>query len=365
MRDLLILLVHLIVTIAKMMRPGGVRAVAAESLLLKQQLIISNRARQRAPNLTTGDRFIVGLISLFVNPRRLAKTAVVLKQATLLRFHKALVEGRYRLLYSSAKKRQKPGPKGPSAEIIAAIIEMKSRNPRFGYMRIAQQISTAFGIELDKDVVRRVLATYYRTDKPSSPAGPSWLTRFVHAKDSLWSIDLFRCESIMLRSHWVMLVMDVFTRRIIGFGVERADIDGTSVCRMFNYATTGESMPARVSTDHDPLFRFHRWLANLRVLEIEEIKSVPYAPSSHPFVERLIGTVRREYLDRVLFWGTGDLARKLGDYRSYYNSHRTHRALRGDTPAQKAGEPAPNPAKLTSYAWKAHCEGLFQTPVSA
>jgi len=51
-----------------------------------------------------------------------------------------------------------------------------------------------------------------------------------------------------------------------------------------------------VSTDHDPLFRFHRWLANLRVLEIEEIKSVPYAPASHPFVERLIGTVRREYL---------------------------------------------------------------------
>ena len=54
-----------------------------------------------------------------------------------------------------------------------------------------------------------------------------------------------------------------------------------------------------VSTDHDPLFRFHRWLANLRVLEIEEIKSVPHAPVSHPFIERLIGTVRREYLDHV------------------------------------------------------------------
>ena len=61
-----------------------------------------------------------------------------------------------------------------------------------------------------------------------------------------------------------MLVMDIFTRRIIGFGVERANIDGVSVCRMFNYATAGEPMPARISTDHDPLFRFHRWLANLR-----------------------------------------------------------------------------------------------------
>lgn len=114
-----------------------------------------------------------------------------------------------------------PGPKGPSAAIIMAIVEMKARNPRFGYMRIAQQISYAFGIKVDKDGVRRVLSTHYGVDKPSSPAGGSWLTRFVHAKDSLWSIDLFRCESILLRSYWVMLIMDVLTRRIIGFSVER------------------------------------------------------------------------------------------------------------------------------------------------
>jgi hypothetical protein len=66
---------------------------------------------------------------------------------------------------------------------------------------------------------------------------------------------------------------------------------------MFNHAIAGKSQPRYLSTDHDPLFRFHRWLANLRVLEIEEIKAVPYAPMSHPFIERLIGTVCREYLD--------------------------------------------------------------------
>lgn len=97
-----------------------------------------------------------------------------------------------------------------------------------------------------------------------------------------------------------MLVMDVFTRRIVGFGVEAACVDGVSVCRMFNRASSGQSLPQRASTDHDPLFRFHRWLANLRVLEIEEIKSVASAPVSHPSVERLIGTIRREYLDRPL-----------------------------------------------------------------
>jgi hypothetical protein len=112
-----------------------------------------------------------------------------------------------------------------------------------------------------------------------------------------------------------MLVMDVFTRRIVGFGVESAGIDGVSVCRMFSRASAAQSLPKHVSTDHDPLFRFHRWLANLRVLEIEEIKSVPYTPVSHPFVERLVGTIRREHLDKVFFWNAVDLARKLGEFR--------------------------------------------------
>jgi len=127
----------------------------------------------------------------------------------------------------------------------------------FGCLRIAQQISHAFGIQIDKDVVRRVLAKHYRPDNSRSN-GPSWLTFIGHTKDSLWSVDLFRVESILLRSHRVMLVMDVFSRRIIGFSVEPAHIDGVSVCRMFNYATTGQPPPKHLSTDNDPLFRFHR-----------------------------------------------------------------------------------------------------------
>ena len=63
--------------------------------------------------------------------------------------------------------------------------------------------------------------------------------------------------------------MDVFTRRIIGFGVERADLCGASVCRMFNQIIAGKPLPPYLSSDRDPLFRFHRWLANLRILEVE------------------------------------------------------------------------------------------------
>src|SRR5450631_3152112 len=193
MRDLLLLAIHLFVTIAKLLGPGGVRAVAAESLLLKQQLLITNRSRQRAPNLTTLDRFVLGLITLFVSPHRIPKLSAVVKSATLCKFHKALVDRKYRILFSSSGRPRKPGPKGPSSELIAAIVEMQRRNPKFGYLRIAQKISHAFGVNIDKDIVRRVLLKHYRPSD-SGTDGPSWLIFIGHLKDSLWCVDLFRCE---------------------------------------------------------------------------------------------------------------------------------------------------------------------------
>ena len=80
---------------------------------------------------------------------------------------------------------------------------------------------------------------------------------------------------------------------------------------MFNRAIRGRTRPNYLSTDNDPLYRFTQWQANLRVLEVTEVKTVPYVPFSHPFVERLIGTLRRECLDRTLFWTTTDLEGKL------------------------------------------------------
>src|SRR5262245_53881742 len=77
---------------------------------------------------------------------------------------------------------------------------------------------------------------------------------------------------------------------IVGFAVYRGFVDGVALCRMFNRAIHTQTLPQYLSSDHDPLYRFHQWQANLRVLEIQEIKTVPYVPLSHPFVERLIGT---------------------------------------------------------------------------
>ena len=201
------LFIHLVVTVARLLGPGGTRSVVAESLLVKHQLLILNRSRTRAPDLRPSDRIIVGLCAILMRPARLLRSAVILKPSTILRFHRELVKRKYRRLFTP-KTLGKPGPKGPSPDLVSAILQMKRRNPNFGYQRIADQIALVFNVEIDKDVVRRVLARHYRPD--AGPSGPSWLTFLCHTKDSLWSVDFFRCESLILKSHWV------FVKRRIG-----------------------------------------------------------------------------------------------------------------------------------------------------
>ena len=186
MRDLAVLFLHLIATVARLAGPGGARSVVAESVLVKQQLLILNRSRQRSPNLRVSDRIVAGLCALLMRPARLIRSAIVLKPSTLLGVHQALKNRKYRLLFSP-KLRKKPGPQGPRQEIIAAVVQMKQRNPTWGCPRIAQQIALAFNIQINKDVVRRILAARYQPEPDS--AGPSWLTFLGHMKDSLWSLD--------------------------------------------------------------------------------------------------------------------------------------------------------------------------------
>jgi putative transposase len=134
---------------------------------------------------------------------------------------------------------------------------------------------------------------------------------------------------------------------------------------MFNPAIVGQPLPKRLSYDHDPLFEFQRWQANLRILGIESVRSVPYASGSHPFVERLIGTVRQEYLDRTFFWNKMDLEQKLEEWKTYYNEFRVPQSLEGTTPAEKSGGSKITAVGLEHYDWQSHCHGLFQLPIAA
>jgi hypothetical protein len=146
-RDSAFLFLHLLATVARLAGPGGARSVVAESVLVKQQLLILNRPRERSPNLRVSDRIVAGVCALLMRPRRLIRSGIVLKPSALLSLHRALTQRKYQRLFSS-RVPTKPGQKGPTQDIIAAVVDMKERNPSWGCPRIAQQITLAFGVSV-------------------------------------------------------------------------------------------------------------------------------------------------------------------------------------------------------------------------
>src|SRR5215472_8013596 len=108
MRDFIVLLVHLVATLIRLAKPGGLRSVVAESVLLRHQLLILNRGRKRAPSLSSADRTIVGWCMLFIRRARVFRSAIVLKPSTLLHLHKLLTKRKYRLLFSPKRRRLSP-----------------------------------------------------------------------------------------------------------------------------------------------------------------------------------------------------------------------------------------------------------------
>ena len=120
MRDVIYLLFHLLTTLAELIKPGGTRAVIAENLLLKQQLIIHGRSRQRAPNLSNQNRALLGFWSLFLNSKRIVRAAIIIKPSTLLSFHNALKNRKYRRMTPLRSNRK------AAASLISAVTDEKT-----------------------------------------------------------------------------------------------------------------------------------------------------------------------------------------------------------------------------------------------
>ena len=362
MRDLAVLFLHLLATVARLAGPGGARSVVAESVLVKHHLLILNRSRKRSPTLRPSDRMVAGLCAVFIRPTRSIRSAIVLKPSTLLRLHRALIHRKYHRLFSSNRP-MKPGPKGPSQDVIAAVVDMKQRNPSWGCPRIRAAdyaglryshrpgcgaTDSRGSVPPATRLRRAVLA-----ERPGSHEGPSVacgsvsvrIGRPEHVLGARRDGPLDTAPRGLRRAPW---------RR--GRGGAMPDVQSRD---------RGQSLPTHLSADHDPLYRFYQWRANLRILNIREIKTVPYVPRSHPVVERLIGTVRRECLDRMLFWTAADLERKLVEFQRYYNAHRTHAGRAGRPPAPSPDATAGARANLRAYRWLPHCRGLYHTPRTA
>jgi hypothetical protein len=113
----------------------GLRAVVAESVLVKHQLLILNRGRIRVPNLRVSDRIIAGLCALFMRRARILRSAIALKPSTLLNLHAVLTQRKYQRLFSP-RCGHRPGPKGPSQELIDAVVAINRVIPKLFPMAV-------------------------------------------------------------------------------------------------------------------------------------------------------------------------------------------------------------------------------------
>ena len=355
-------ILELVTLTLRLLKSGGALGLIAEVLLLRQQLLVLTRTKKKCPALNTSDRIVMALCSLMMTPKRIRQSSIAIAATTLLEFHRAIVNKKYERLFSN-KSRIKPGPKGPSKALIQLVLETKMNNPTYGCPKIALLLSNVLGTTIDEETVRRILKKYYR---PLPGKGPSWLLPIGNRSGKLWSVDFFRLESAFLKTYWVMVVMDQFTRKIIGFAVHKGHLDGGTVCYLFNKIASGKSWPKYLSSDNDPLFTYWLWQANLEnFYHIDELKSVPNCPWSHPFVERLIGSCRREFTDRIMFWGERDLEAKLHQYQEYFNSYRVHYSHSGKTPDEITGSRKLASIDVNNFAWKSVCGGMYQTPIAA
>ncbi len=162
---------------------------------------------------------------------------------------------------------------------------MKQRNPRFGCLRIAQQISKTLGIEINKDTVRRVLAKHYRPG--SNDGGPSWRTFIGHLTDSLRSMNRFRCEWRAFNKHRVLGVLNSFIRQIMGYDIHCGPVDGIARYPLLGNAAPIMEAQKPLNSNNDPTLLHHQWKTML--LGGDATNTVAILPLSLPCAEWRMG----------------------------------------------------------------------------
>jgi hypothetical protein len=252
MRDLVILFFHFLATKARLLGSGRVRSVVAESLLVKYQLLIVNRSRQRAPNLPASDRVITGRLALWACPSRFAPLSHCAEGVEPVRLSPSYVPAKVPYAFLP-NRRRKPDPKGPNAELIHADVEIKQRNPRRGVRESLNRSSGPSTCQSTK-TWSRILA---HRNLPGPGSGwHSRLTLLGHMKDSL------EYRSVSLRVGQVEDPLGPGRHGSIQapdhcFGVHAGVSRWGRTLSHFNRAVRGHrGLPKYLSSDHDPLYSF-------------------------------------------------------------------------------------------------------------
>jgi len=296
--------------------------LVAENLLLRQQLLVLNRAGKR-PHCTHADRALV--VALASKVRHWREALLIVRPETVLRWHR---QG-WRLCWKAKSRATTQEPK-IAVETIALIKQMAASNRLWGADRIRGEL-----LKIGIAVAKRTVQRHLRQARPSPPRGQSWATFLRNQADQIWAGDFVQLTDVWFRPLFAFVVTALGSRRIVHVGVTRAPTDEW-VAQQLREATPFGTAPKYLIRDNDAKFgpRFDAVAAGTG---IALLRTPIRAPRANAICERLIGSLRRECLDHILFVSEAHLRRILHEYVRYFNHSRPHQGI-----DQRVPEPGAN-----------------------
>ena len=306
----------------------------AEILALRHQLLVLQRSsRVHKLRLSCADRVLWVWLSRLWDDWRSA--LLILKPETVIAWHRKGFR-----LYWSWKSRRREGRPALCREVRNLIRQMSLANPCWGAPRIHGEL-LKIGIELSQATVAKYMV---RHRKPRSQTWRTFLTN--HAKNFA-SADFFLVPTMAFQLLFVFLILDHDRRRPLHFAVTSLPtIEWTA--RQLLEAFPWDTAPRYLLRDRDAIYGQHL-AAVIQGMGIEELLTAPRSPWENPYVERLVGSIRRECLDHIMVGNQRSLRRILRDYFAYYEHSRTHLALAKDAPEPRAVE-KPEQGRIVSIA---------------
>ena len=291
--------------------------LALENLALRQQLAIMKRSTKR-PRLRNRDRLFWILLSRFW--RNWQVPLIVVKPETVIRWHR---KG-FKLFWKFKSRRKDPGRPPISSEIRDLILKMAMANPLWGAPRIHGEL-----LRLGFDVSERTVSNLMPRCLPNARPCQTWRT-FLNNHANKCSIDFFTVPTAVFNILFVLVVLSHNRRKVVHFNVTlnpTAKWTAQQVVEAFPWDTG----PKYLMRDRDSIFGvfFRKRVKNMG---IKEVISTPQSPWQNPFVERVIGSIRRECTDHVIVLNQDHLKSVLCSYFDYYHSDRTHLSLDKGSP---------------------------------
>ena len=291
-----------------------------ENLFLRHQLNIALRRAPPRLRLCGSDRALLVLIT-WLWPSLLGVVQVV-QPETILRWHRTGFKAFWRW-----KSRNRAGRPKIDCGLRDLIQRMSKENPQWGAARIHGEL-LMLGFEVAQSTVSKYMV------RVRNPPSQTWKTFLRNHTEAIAAIDMCIVPTLTFDLLFAFLVLGHGRRQLLWFEVTRHPT-AEWLARQITEAFPWTSAPAYLVRDNDGAYG-HVFTSRVRAMGIRDRPTSPGSPWQNGYGERLIGTVRRECLDRILIFGESHLRRVLASYAVYYNQARTHLALQKDAPLHRA-----------------------------